>query len=193
MIGYLQGKIKSIGSDGTLILVSGGIGWVVNYIRSTNYLEGQEADIIIHTQVKEDSITLFGFPDIKSKDLFLKITDVSGIGAKTAMTLLSQVGYNSIISAITNDDPNSLKVPGVGKKTAEKLVFELKDKLDEFGFEQISEGQGNKMKSASEALLGLGYSKGEVEEAISEIKKIDNLDINSMSEQDIVKHILKFV
>lgn len=131
MIGYLKGIIKYIGSDSIIIDVNG-VGYNV-YI-PTNVLytinEFDEINVYTHLDVKEDSMKLFGFLSSNELKIFKMLIDVSGLGPKGAMSIMSTYTSKTLISLIVNKDSDAIsKVPKIGKKTSEKIIIELRDKL----------------------------------------------------------------
>lgn len=133
MIGWLSGTIRHLEPTGTVLLDTGGIGYDVSVSLQTlcRLKEGSRAELMIHTHVREDQITLFGFPDSAERSLFRKLTMVSGIGARMALNLMSGMATDELIRAIeSGDDPAIARTPGIGKKTAQRLIPELQGKLD---------------------------------------------------------------
>src|SRR5215210_7124447 len=132
MIAQLSGKLI-YKQPNTIIIDVGGVGYEVTIPVSTFYElgdAGSDVSLRIHTNVREDSIQLFGFWTAREKELFLRLTSVSGIGPKLAITMLSGMPATELITAIRNNDLARLTaIPGVGKKTAERVVVELRDKL----------------------------------------------------------------
>jgi len=165
MIGYLQGTITHI-FDHHVILMTAGVGYLVklnNDLLSRLSLE-QSAEFFIHTQVKEDDISLFGFLDISQLKLFQQLISVSGIGAKTAMGILD-MPIHLVKRALLEEDLSYLsQAPGLGKKTAARLVLELKGKIDSLEIQPPGAEPLNKsiQEEALQALLNLGYDKGSV-------------------------------
>jgi Holliday junction DNA helicase RuvA len=137
MIGYLRGLVLDASSDGKLLVGLGGheptIGYQVLVPTSAHYAEftpGAPAELFVHTHVREDALDLFGFRSREEKDLFLLLLTVNGIGPKAAIGLLSKIPPAELIDAIIRSDIDSLiKVPGIGKKTAERVIVELSDSL----------------------------------------------------------------
>src|SRR5215212_10297899 len=135
MIAYLSGKLLEKQATSVIIDVSG-IGYEVTIPLSTFYELGEEgADVAlrIYTHVREDALQLFGFKSEREKQLYLKLISVQGIGAKSGISMLSGMSAEEIVTAIRTDNLARLtSIPGVGRKTAERLVIELRDKLNEF-------------------------------------------------------------
>ena len=136
MINFIEGKVVAK-YEGTAIIENNGLGYEVNISNNTLVqLPNLNETVRLHTVllVREDGISLFGFSTIEEKDLFNKLTTVSGIGAKSALVILSSQSYSNLVSCIINGDVNTLsKAKGIGKKTAERIVLELKDKMDAIG------------------------------------------------------------
>lgn len=166
MYSYIIGKITE--KEGNKITVeNGGIGYeILMSTLSINNLAPNEKEIKIYTyfQVKEDGITLFGFKDSKEKELFLKLIEVTGVGPKSALNILSNISVDDLRIALAKQDVDLLSsVKGIGKKTAERMIVELKDKID-FSKEAVSrltEDETKKLGEAIEVLCGLGVSKSQ--------------------------------
>src|SRR5512135_2044414 len=136
MIAHLRGRLISKHPN-QAIVETGGVGYDVT-ISVPTFSElpsaGQEVALYIHTHVREDAIALFGFLRAEEKQLFEKLISVSGIGPKLAITILSGMPTADMVSAIRGNDVARLtRIPGIGKKTAERMVLELRDKLEAFG------------------------------------------------------------
>ena len=127
MIGKLQGIVDYIG-DGFIILLTNGVGYKVF---TAEYLTHKSTvELWIETVVREDSIRLFGFSTLQSQDLFNMLTGVSGVGPKVALTIMGTIKSDTLISAIATGDAKTIATaPGVGKKMAEKIIVELKNKV----------------------------------------------------------------
>lgn len=134
MIGYLSGKLLEKEAN-TVIVDVGGVGYEVTIPLSTFYdlgEIGEQVELRIFTYVREDTLQLFGFKTMREKELYLKLISVQGIGAKSGISMLSGMSADEIIVAIRTDNLARLtSIPGVGKKTAERIVIELRDKLND--------------------------------------------------------------
>lgn len=134
MIAYLRGSVLEK-SGGSVILLAGGVGYAVTVPVSTYSAlpdAGKEAELRIYTKVSEDSIALYGFLTTVEKRAFEKLITVSGIGPSLAVKVLSGVAVENLVGCLRSGDVASLtRIPGIGKKTAERMVVELKDKLDD--------------------------------------------------------------
>ncbi len=168
MINFISGEIVAK-NENSLVLDHNGIGFEVFVSTSTLASAGQlgeMARIFTYMNVKEDEISLYGFLTMEEKNMFLKIINVSGIGPKMALTILSGLSLSDLAVAIKNEDIKLLStIKGLGKKTAERLALELKDKIDLIGFatsETIVEDVNVDMvDEAMEALIALGINKNE--------------------------------
>ena len=172
MIAHLRGKLIHK-EPGQAIVEAGGVGYdVVISVPTFTALpsEGAEASLYIHTQVSEDQIALFGFLDRTEKRLFEKLITVSGVGPKLAIKMLSGLSVDRTVQAIRGQDHAQLtRIPGVGKKMAERLVVELKDKLDDFAVVPAARVvSGTAVDDVLSALVNLGYQQAASEKAIEQ-------------------------
>jgi holliday junction DNA helicase RuvA len=171
MIGYLTGKIISAKPTRILLDVNG-VGYIV-YISIMTFEKLSDSEIVslfIHTSVKEDSITLFGFYTEAEKEMFELLISVSGIGPKTALSVLSGIRIEDLKSAIQNNEIGRVTaVPGIGRKTAERLMLELRSKVDNIAAEGGGELPYNVKSEAVAALTTLGYNIKVAEKVIREI------------------------
>jgi Holliday junction DNA helicase RuvA len=137
---------------------------------------GAEAALHIHTQVSDDQIALFGFLDREEKRLFERLITVSGVGPKLAIKMLSGLNPERTVQAIRSQDHAQLtRIPGVGKKLAERLVVELKDKLDDFAVAPVQQAvQGAAVDDVLSALVNLGYQRPAAEKAIEQAVAKEN-------------------
>lgn len=178
MIGHLKG-IPLMIAPNRLILDVNGVGYEVSIPLSTFYAlerRGSEKPVALHisTQVREDAITLFGFSTEREKTLFGKLISVSGVGPKLAQAVLSGMAPDELISAIRTADAARLgRIPGVGKKTAARLIVDLKDKLDELAVTKTAPAPAQ-VESENDlvlALLNLGYKRSLVERAVTQVSR----------------------
>jgi holliday junction DNA helicase RuvA len=181
MIGHLRGAILEKHPN-QVIVESGGVGYEVQIPISTYTAlpePGAIAALRIHTHVREDALVLFGFGTPEEKALFERLISVSGIGPKLAITVLSGLPTADLVSAIRSGDVAHLvRIPGVGKKTAERMVLELKDKLDAIdtaGKAAAASSAGPPLNSLDRdvlsALQNLGCSRPAAEEALRKVKE----------------------
>lgn len=188
MISYIIGKIIDKQNQKATILTSGGVGYEVR-VAPIVYLEleiGSETNFYTYLAVRENALELYGFQALSERDLFMKFLEVSGVGPKTALHLLSLGTVNEISGAIARGDVNYLtKVSGVGRKTAERIVVELREKVrsSEFGTQggETSENLGEVI----DALVSLGYSKEEAREVVK------SLDADGKTSEQLVREALK--
>lgn len=164
MIAYLQGTVLKKMQKSAIIL-AGDIGYLVHVPVTVeeNLKEKDEVELYIHTRVREDDISLYGFETQDQLDFFKLLLGVNGVGAKLATDILSQK-TDTVKSAILNKDTAFLsKIPGIGKKTAERIIVELKNKIDPINLMQTVSGQTGEIDGdAVIALLGLGYQRYEI-------------------------------
>src|SRR5215210_4453649 len=154
MIAYLSGKLLEKHANTAIVDVSG-VGYEVSIPLSTFYELGEvgsDVQLRIFTHVREDTLQLFGFKTARERDLYLKLISVQGIGAKSGIAMLSGMNADEIISAIRTDNLAKLTaIPGVGRKTAERLVIELRDKVGEFAAYAAAGSDGAVSKPSGEA------------------------------------------
>jgi len=172
MIAHLRGKLI-FKQPGQAIVEAGGVGYdVVISVPTFTALPsvGAEAALHIHTQVSDDQIALFGFLDREEKRLFERLITVSDVGPKLAIKILSGLSVERTVQAIRGQDHAQLtRIPGVGKKLAERLVVELKDKLDDFAVAPAQPSlQGPAVDDVLSALTNLGYQRAASEKAIEQ-------------------------
>ncbi len=199
MIDYLEGKLAYKHSNIAVIDISG-IGFKVNIsLQCYDKLPEVDSKLKLFTIVKpkEDDIQLYGFIDKSERELFELITSVSGIGPKTGLLILSSVSPNEFIKFINLENVIALqKMQGIGKKTAERLVFELKDKVRTLSLYDESTDTtfalpANKTSSeAVMALISLGYSKVSAEKAVGQAAK--ELDNSQLTVENLIKKSLRF-
>lgn len=177
MIAFLEGTVAHVSADQVVMLVHG-IGFRVFVTPSfaCRMEEGQQHRIFTHQHVREDAIVLYGFGTQEERDLFVRLQSVSGIGPKAALSILGACAPETLCLAIQGDDVNFLtKLPGIGKKTAQRLIIDLKDKLDDLHIPQtqVQPSPSPKPTSVSsgggelfDALIALGYTDKEVQGVI---------------------------
>lgn len=194
MIEMLSGKIL-FKQPGKVVIDCGGVGYSASISSFAYSALGNMGDKqVLHTvmKVREDDISLFGFAELKEKELFLILSSVSGIGSKTAIQLLSEIKYDRLLNAIVTKDATLIsQAHGVGKKTAQKIVFELKDKFGKGGEDFSDDGFASINGSSSEAvaaLVSLGYKNADAVSAVSSVLKNESADISA---QEIIKAVLQ--
>jgi len=175
MIGWLSGTIRDIDPAGIVLLQTGGVGYEITMSLQTlvKLKQGETAELSIHTHVREDQITLFGFGNGSERSMFRKLTTVSGIGARMALNLMSAMSADELITAIENaDDLAIARTPGIGKKTAQRLILELQGKL---GAATGSTGplQSSHLSEVHSALTNLGYKPAQLDAALKKVQPAD--------------------
>ena len=194
MFAYIKGNIE-YKANTYVVIETAGVGYKI--FMSAKSIEkigeiGQKVKVHTYYYVREDNISLYGFITNEELRMFELLLSVSGIGAKSAISMLSEITPSKFaLAVISNDVSEITKVPGIGKKTAARLVLELKDKLKtETAIEQTEETveiikEDNKTKEAISALQVLGYGAKEITEALKVI------DINGLELEDIIRQALK--
>lgn len=176
MISLLRGKIASK-STGSVVVDVGGVGYGVTVPLSTFYQldeTGSDIELKIHTQLKENSLELFGFLTENEKNIFLCLIGISGIGPKGATNILSNITPEDLINSIMTGDLGSKKVPGIGPKTASRIITELKDKLPQQEFVNSIDLKPKLVDDIISVLLNLGYTKNEIDENSEALKQLSS-------------------
>lgn len=196
MIAYVKGVLAVVGQD-SIIIDKGGIGININVpvsIISTLPSIGSEVKVFTYTYVREDAIALYGFMTMDDLDVFKLLINVNGVGTKTALGILSAITPNELRLAVISADYKTItKAPGIGKKSAERIVLELRDKvkmvIEDDSYIAVDSGDVAKSDSvniALEALVSLGFSYGEAAKAV---KQVDNDE--EMDDESLIKAALK--
>lgn len=196
MISFVRGTVAELG-ESSIVIDTGAIGYEINMpgrIIEELHL-GEERKIFTYFQVREDAMQLYGFLRKDDLDMFRMLLNVNGIGPKAALGVLSGSTADNLRFAVLSDDVGTIsKIPGIGKKTAQKLILELKDKLKlEDAFEiKLAHEQGivndtavngplrDGYKEAVEALVALGYSSTDALRAVRAVKDIDPSDVEGI-------------
>ena len=197
MIGFVKGILAEKGA-GYVIIEAGGIGYEIHVpANSGAYLssEGEEVKVYTMMSVREDDVSLYGFSRRGELDAFKKLISVNGVGAKAGISILSAFTLEQLQEAIAFEDAKALtKANGIGKKIAERIVLELKDKFTVPGVDVPAEGvlvpeggtaDGGGRAEAVAALISLGYTRGEATSALAHVKE------NDLSAEDYIKAALK--
>ncbi len=183
MIAHLKGLLLEKAAD-RLVVEINDIGYEVLIPFSTYYELGEVGDTVslrIYTHVREDVLSLYGFLSRKEKKLFTQLIQVSGIGPKLGITILSGLPVDEFTQALMDQDVVKLYgIPGVGKKTAERLVLEMKDKVldwfPELEDSPVSSGSGSVQADVVSALVNLGYAKNTAERAVAKAREDGSID-----------------
>lgn len=182
MIGYLKGKVKYLAPEYVLLDVHG-VGYEVicsgaAFSQLSGVRQGEEGEVYTYLKVSDDGVALYGFADLQEKSLFLKLTSVQGVGAKSAISLLSSMRPSDLSEAIATADSKRLcAVKGLGKKTAERIILELHGKIsaDELLGGESAGGRASALPAEEDddavaALMGLGFTKQESARAVERAK-----------------------
>mgnify|MGYP001623084456 CR=1 FL=1 len=202
MIGYIKGVIEEI-EENSILLDHGGMGFRINMpaaLLDRNAHKGDQVKIYTHLQVKEDDMQLYGVYTRDDLEVFRLLLNVSGIGPKGAMNILSVISADNLRFAVLSDDAAAIaKAPGIGKKTAQKLILELKDKfrLEDAFEKKLAHGQEDVLAEntdrgaaaeAIQALTALGYSAAEAMQAVKKVEGAEQMDTEAL-----LKAALKFI
>ena len=188
MYDYIKGKKVKAG-NGVIVLENAGIGYVFNVSdECIKRLDGLEnICLYVYLSVKEDGVTLFGFYGEEERAMFMKLISISGIGPKVAVAILSGITVDKLASSIVSENAKELnKIKGVGKKTAERIVLELKDQIGKDFKQEVSDVQVDESNDdAVMALMTLGFTRKEAE------AKIASIDTSGLSVEEVVFSALK--
>ena len=196
MFAYMTGIVAEKGHN-ELVIETGGIGYQL--ICSMNTVQnagsvGESMRVYTYLNVRQDGLDLFGFESREEREMFLRLTGVSGIGPRTAIAILGSMPLRDLTLAILMGDTTALcRAPGIGKKTAERMLLELKDKVgaatgevgSDFG-ESVAAGGSGAVAEAMEALASLGYSNSEIMPVLKQISDADKL-----SGEEVLRQALK--
>jgi len=194
VIGFLRGKLISK-QPPHLVLDVGGVGYELDAPMSTFYnlpSTGADISLFTHLVVREDAHILFGFAAERERRMFRELIKVTGIGPKLALSVLSGINVDELLICVTSGDTDSLvRIPGVGRKTAERLLIEMRDRIKGFGevtaiFSPTSGGAAPGVhQEAFSALVALGYKPAEV------TRLLNGVDPAIQSVEEIIRHALK--
>ncbi len=197
MIAFLRGKLAAALTD-TIVLDVNGVGYQIQVPNST-FIEmpsiGEEVTLYTHLVVREDSLQLYGFKTEDELNVFLSLLTVKGVGPKGALAVLSVYQPARIRAIFAQEDIAALtRVPGIGKKSAQRLILELKDKLGVLpeGYKQAAPAAkklGSKLKDAESALIALGYNQSEAHQAV---RAVENMAADSDT-AGLIKAALKYL
>lgn len=189
MLEYIRGEVKYKGMD-SLVIETGSIGYRILTSQNTlNYVHCfEEYTIYTNLVVREDSMTLYGFHEPEELEVFNLLLGVSSIGPKNALSILSTLSMSDIVKAIQQNDIQALcKAPGIGKKTASRIILELSDRVEKLVFSEPATPShvNQELEFAVEALLNLGYARVEIDRVMLEINTEELLI------EDILKHCIR--
>ena len=192
MIGSLIGLIKDKKPSLVLLEVNG-VGYEVHIPLSTSFQlpnNGESTFILTHLVIRDDQHTLYGFATEEERKLFRTLIKISGVGAKMALTILSGINVNGFVQSVINGDVDTLvHLPGIGKKTAERLIVEMKDKIQDVTDSPKLKGSAasdnNMLLEARNALVNLGYKSSEAR------KILDKIDTTGLEVEELLRQALK--
>ncbi|MDO5651264.1 MAG: Holliday junction branch migration protein RuvA [Moraxella sp.] len=197
MIGIITGKVVQLSAPTVCVMTAGGVGYDVELTVPSFCGLSIDNDVLLYTHmvVREDYHGLYGFVDKQDRDAFRKLIKITGVGAKMALAMLSAMSAGELKSCVDTANETALvRIPGVGKKTAQRLLIELKGKLDEFSdgaslsstnSDNLMSNQMQVLAEVESALIGLGYKDKEAQSAIK------NAYTDGMDTQDLLKNSLK--
>ena len=195
MITHIKGILVEKNPAYVIIETAGGIGYYIHISLSTfsQLKDEKELKLFTHYVVKEDAHTLYGFYEESERTLFRLLISVNGIGPNTACLILSALSVQDVVNAISNEDVRTIQsVKGIGTKTAQRVVIELKDKLAKASFsatEKFSTAYNNNKAEALSALVALGFAKNPAEKVLDKILKDDT----SPTVEELIKKALKLL
>ncbi len=191
MIGRIRGILIEKQAP-ILVIETGGIGYELFTPMTTFYHLpdiGNEITLFTHLVVREDAQILYGFNELQERSLFRSLIKISGVGPKSALAILSAITPDNFIKCVIDNDVTSLvRLPGIGKKTAERLIIEMRDRLDDCKFDSSSitiSPNDDATKDAISALIALGYRPQEAQKAV-----MQNKDKN-LSSEELIRLVLK--
>jgi holliday junction DNA helicase RuvA len=183
MIGWLRGSLLSRGSDGEVLIDVGGVGYRVTVpttLLSALNDPGETVEVFVHTHVREDAIVLYGFANAMERRLFEALLSAHGVGPSLALAVMSSLQPDSLVRAVMDNDLDLLcAVPGIGKKTAARLVIDLKSKLDiptDDTYELGGAAVGSEREDIRGALTELGYAPEEIRHALGSLPESGSVE-----------------
>lgn len=196
MIGFLKGCVL-LKEPPLLLLDVQGVGYELKVPMSGFYdipAVGSSAQLFVHIVYREDAQNAYGFLKQRDRDFFRELIKVNGVGPNLALVILSGLTVDECITAVQNNELASLiKLPGIGKRTAERLILELKPKLQSWSVDpsQLQEGVlgGGQLSDAQAALISLGYKAAEAKKALDSVARLDNSD--HFSSEDYIRTALR--
>ncbi len=193
MIGFIKGELKFLKGDTCVVLTQSGIGYEVylpsNYLTNNLIDTGEKIELFVKTVVREDALELYGFLSEEERSMFVKLIGISKLGPKTAMAMLSHMSPPEITDAIYTEDVAHLsRVPGIGQKTAKRIILELKEKIkskkDLVPRKNLPRSEDRTFSDALSGLINLGYRE---EEVYDKLKQVLDLEPDLMVEETIRK------
>ncbi len=194
MFEYIKGLLTEL-TPANAIIEANGIGYFINITVNTysKLNKGQECKLLLHEIIREDLHAVYGFENENEREMFRKLITVNGVGANTARLILSSLNVNNLIQAISQENTDILKaVKGIGNKTAQRIIIELKDKISDTDINilEISNNLNNTLhKDALNALTMLGFSKLNIEKVLIKLLK----DNKNISLEELIKLALNYL
>lgn len=190
MISYIKGRIVFTEESSVSVLASS-VGWDINVYSSIDYQVGEEYEFFIYMHQTDKSSSLWGFKSLDELKFFKLLLQVSGVGPRTASSLLWEKGIKTIVGAINSSDFKTLKTKGLGDKVSQKIILELKDKIPEsYDYDDSDNLTYASLEGAIEALKSLGYSTSDISKTINSVGR-DNL--KDLNESEVIKLLLKSI
>ncbi len=196
MIHFIKGKIVNITPAFVVVETAGGVGYCVNISLATYSQIKDQSDILLHTYyiVKEDAHVLYGFSNEDERELFQLLISVNGVGPNTARLILSSMSVGELLNAIATENVKAIQsVKGIGAKTAQRIVIELKDKTKKLSLSDPTKNSvayNNNKYDALTALIALGFPKAGAESVLDKVIKTDGINL---SVEDLIKKALKYL
>ena len=189
MIGLLRGRVEEIG-EGQIVLLCGAVGYEVLVPSGPGMslpLLGEETTLHVRTIVRQDAITLCGFQSLGDKAIFDRLTTIQGVGARLALAALGALGGQGLLDAAASGDIKAIQsVPGIGKKTAERVLLELRDRIDQLG--GVSAAPLGQRHTIDQALSALGFKRSEIDAVLAQLKPEPGT-----SEESLVRQALQIL
>ncbi|MDP2684427.1 MAG: Holliday junction branch migration protein RuvA [bacterium] len=190
MISFIKGTIQNTSKDSVVVETSSGVGYEIFLSKTIaiKYSIGKEVSFFTYLKVSESSMDLYGFENSEQKEFFQLLLSVSGVGPKSAMNILNLGSIDEIKNAIAREDVKYLTaVQGMGQKTAERLVVELKTKIGKLGGSKVMSGDSQIMADVIDGLASMGYGKEEAKNAVQSI------DAKKKSTEEVLREALKML
>lgn len=191
MIAMLRGRVAHV-TPGELVIDVHGVGYLVKVPPATFGPLGEELVLHTHLAVREDAMTLYGFPDAAGRDLFETLLGVTGFGPKLALAAIGTLGADGLRRAVLSEDVHAITaVPGVGKKSAQRVILELREKLGAAPGGELpggaeTTGRAQILVQVREALTALGYAPAEVQRALATLPEDDGTSV-----EELLRHALR--
>ena len=196
MINHVKGTIEEVNPAYVIIETSGGVGYIINISLATfsQIKDKKEVKLLTHFIVKEDAQVLYGFATEEERELFKLLISVNGIGPNTSRLILSSMGVGEVLNAIATEDVKTIQsVKGIGTKTAQRVVIELKDKAKKASWAdatKINVAYNNNKYEALSALVALGFPKNNSEAVLDKIIKAEGIQLTV---EELIKKALKLL